>query len=162
MIVIVIMGVVYTLVIDNFQKLNDKASKLSLKNLKEYLLSVPHEKSVKILCLDNCSECFLLVDGKKSNVKLNNFIDDSVKIYRYDFNLGAIQKDAQSYFNKEGVEENVCFSYEIDSEGVGDQVLVEYKKSVYDFSPYFKNTTVYNSIENAISSKQNLAEDIIR
>ena len=162
MIVIVIMGVVYTLAIDNFQKLDNKASKLSLKNLKEYLLSIPHKKSVKLLCIDTCTDCFLLVDGKKSDAKLNNFIDDSVRVYRYDFNLGAMQKENQNYFNKEGVEENVCFSYEVDSKGVGDQVLVEYKKLVYDFSPYFETTTVYNSVEDAVSTKQNLATDIIR
>ena len=162
MIVIVIMGVVYTLVIGNFKKLNEKGKNLSLKNLREYLNSYPHKKSVELVCLQGCKNCFVVIDGKKQDNKIKNFLDESVKIYRYDFDLGAVQKEPVSYFNRNDIEENVCFSYEVDAKGVGDQVLVAYKKSVYDFTPYFDAPKVYNSVEEAVNAKQDLMTKIMQ
>jgi len=51
MIVIVIMGVVYTLVIGNFKKVGDKGENFSLNNRKEYLRFVAHKESVKLVIL---------------------------------------------------------------------------------------------------------------
>jgi len=162
MIVIVIMGVVYTLVIGNFKKLGEKGKNLSLKNLKEYLRSFPHKESVKLVCLQSCKNCFVVIDGKKQDSKIKNFLDDSVELYRYDFDLGAIQKENTGYFNQDDIEENVCFSYEVDAKGVGDQVLVEYKNNVYDFTPYFESPKVYSTIEEAVNAKQDLMIKIMQ
>ncbi|MEN4045222.1 type II secretion system protein [Sulfurimonas sp. NWX367] len=162
MIVIVIMGVVYTLVIGSFKKLSEKSTNLSLKNLKEFLQSYPHKESAKFVCLDNCKNCFVLIDGKKQDIRIKNFLDESVQVYRYDFDLGAMQKENTGYFNQENIEENVCFSYEVDGDGVGDQVLVEYKNNVYDFTPYFEPPQVYSSVEEAVNAKQDLMTKIIQ
>lgn len=158
----IIMGVVYTLAINNFKKLDEKGKNLSLKNLKEYLQSFAHKKNVKLVCLDSCKNCFVVIDGKKQDTKIKDFLDESVKIYRYDFDLGAVQEESASYFNQDDIEENVCFSYEVDARGVGDQVLVEYKNSVYDFTPYFESSKVYTTIEEAVNAKQDLMTKIMQ
>jgi len=160
MIVIVIMGVVYTLAINNFQKLDAKHPKLSLKNLKEYLSGFKHTKSVRLVCLDDCKSCFIVVDSKKLKIKIDDFLDTNVKTYRYDYDLGAMPKENDTYFNKEGVEENVCFSYRLDADGVGDQVLVEDKNRVYDFSSYMTHPAVYKSVEEAVNAKRSFEMEV--
>jgi len=83
MIVIVIVGVVYTLAINNFSRLKEQSKTLSLQTLKEYLNDIVHEESVELICLDDCSKCDVYVDGEKSKT-LEDFLDDSIKVYRYE------------------------------------------------------------------------------
>ena len=156
-----IIGVVYTLAIGNFKKLSDETSKLTLGNLKEYLHSIKHSKSVKLMCLDDCSECDLYVDGNKSRT-VEDFLDESVKVYRYEFSYGAVEMEKEVYFNIDDVEEDVCFSYEVDKRGVGDQMLVEFKTKVYDYSSYFTKTAVYNSVEDAVDAREELMREVMQ
>ncbi len=156
-----IVGVVYTLAIGNFKRLSDESSKLTLSNLKEYLHSIPHTKSVKLLCLDDCSECDVIVDGFKSRT-IEDFLDESVRVYRYEFSYGAVEIEKEVFFNIDDVEEDVCFSYEVDKSGVGDQVLIEFKEKIYDLSSYFNKTAVYSSIEEAVEAREELAREVMQ
>lgn len=163
LIVILIIGVVYTLAIGNFQRLQEGETKLSLQNLKTYLMQFPHEQSVELLCLERCSKCDIFVDGKLSKeLEVENFLDESVQVYRYEYALGTIKEPRETYFNSEDVEEEVCFSYSVDKKGVGKQVLVEFQNNVYDFSSYFTPTPKYNSLEEAVSEKERVIEEVLR
>jgi len=161
LIVILIIGIVYTLSVGNFKKIKDESTKLTLQNLKEYLQKFPHEKSVRLLCLDDCSSCDILVDGEKLK-EIKGLLDKSVRVYRYDFNLGMQDKSREVYFNSENVEEDVCFSYSVDKKGVGDQVIVEFKDKVYDFSIYLSSTPVYDSLEEVVEAKESLVQEVLR
>ncbi len=165
LIVVLIIGVVYTLAVTNFQKVADKAGRVSLKTLKSYLHSLPHEKSVKFLCLDDCSSCEVFVDGKKVDElskSFDNFLDDSVKVYRYDMLSGAQEITQEIYFNSENIEERVCFSYSVDKQGIGNQVFVEFKDRVYDYTSYFMPIPVYSSISDAVDARENLFQEVSR
>ena len=162
MIVIVIMGVVYNLASSNLARLSENNGKITLVNLKTYLQSLKHEKSVKLLCLDDCSVCDVYVDGVKTKTLEELFKDRDVVVYRYDFSYGYTTKEQDVYFNKEGVEESVCFSYTLDEEGVGDQVLVESQNIFYDYSSYLESTKVYTSLSDASSAKDKLTQKVIR
>lgn len=166
LIVIVIIGVVYSLSINKFNKLSEvDATKITLSNLKEYMQNIPHKNSVRFLCLDDCSACSIYVDDKidkKLEGSLNGFLDSSVNVFKYDFDNGMQEKKEDAFFNKDNVEKNVCFSYFIDKYGVGDQIYVEFKNKVYDFTNYFNKTTVYDSLEDATQVKENLNQDIVR
>ena len=160
LIVIVIIGVVYTLSISNFERLTEKEAPQTIATLKEYLNDMNHTKSAKILCLDDCSSCDIYIDDNKTDMKLEDFLDDSVKTYRYEFSYGYVEVEQDVFFNVEGMEEDVCFSYEIEKNGVGDQVLVEFKEKYYDLSTYFENTVVYNSLEEAQEIKEDLQSEV--
>ena len=163
LIVVVIIGVVYSLSISGFAKVSDKEFKLNLGNLKEYLQSIEHQKSVKILCLDECSSCEVYVDGEmyeEASGKLDGFLDESVQVYTYDFAYGTQLKQKDIYFNEEDVEEEVCFSYEVDTKGVGEQVYVKFQESVYDFSTYFTPTPKYSSLDEALEAKEALVSQL--
>ena len=162
MIVIVIIGVVYTLVITKLQSVGEEKMTPSLSNLKEYLSSFSKEnESVRLLCLDNCSSCAVYVDGVKRE-DVESFFDDTIETYRYDFLQGAMLVKDAVFFNEEDVQESVCFSFGIDKNLVSDQVIVVYKDRAYDYSTYFTKTPVYDYLEEAIDAKQNLAQKVMQ
>lgn len=165
LIVIVIIGVVYTLAIESFAKASDRSKQVTLLNLKEYLQSIPHEKSVKFLCLDDCSSCDIFVDGEiEEGLKgsFDNFLDTSVKVYRYDFYQGMQILTNEIYFNEENIEEDVCFSYTVDKKGIGEQVYIQFNKKVYDYTTYFEKTPVYNSLVDAVDAKEKSNYEVLR
>lgn len=155
------MGVVYTLSVNSFKKMSEESSGVNLKNLKEYLISLKAKKSAKILCLDDCSSCDILVDGEKTAV-LDDFLDNSVVVYRYEYLTGVQESMKEVYFNEDDVQESVCFSYGVDFKGVGEQVFVEFKERVYDFTTYLSPTKVYATVEEATEEKDKLIEEVRR
>ena len=162
MIVIVIIGVVYTLVISKLQSVGEGKMTPSLSNLKEYLSSLNKEgQSVRLLCLDDCSSCAVYVDDVKIQ-DIESFFDDSIETYRYDFLQGAIPVKDAVFFNEEDVQESVCFSFSVDKNLVADQVIVVYKNRAYDYSSYFTQTPVYDYLEEAIDAKQDLAQKVMQ
>ncbi len=165
MIVIMIMGVIYTLSVSGFQKIEEQEEALTLENLKDYLMQFPHEKSVELMCLDNCTECNIYVDGEKVEElqgRFDGFLDSSVKVYRYEYNVGAVEVPQKIYFNKEGVEESICFSYSVDNKKVGDQVFIEYKGFVYDLAPYISPAKRYRTMDKAVEEREKLQQEVIR
>jgi prepilin-type N-terminal cleavage/methylation domain-containing protein len=163
LIVVLIMGLVYTLGITKIQKVTDPTSNLSLKSLKKYLQKIPHKDKVLFLCTDSCRSCRVIVDDTEdSNITtIDDFLDDSVRVYRYDFFDGMQEREKRVFFNSENVEKSVCFSYEIDSEGIGDQIYVEYKNFVYDFTPY-DSVVRYNSIDDAQEKIEQIKQEVQR
>lgn len=161
LIVIVIMGVIYTLAISNFSKLTDKSNTLRLDTLKEYLASLKYDKTAELLCLDDCSECDVYLDGNKTE-KIEGLLDKSVRVYRYEDLYGFVEKEPEPYFNSRGIEESVCFSYRMDSKKIGDQTLIEYKGKYYDMSTYFEATPVYNSIQEAQDVREKLRNEVLQ
>ena len=163
LIVILIIGIIYTLAVTNFQNISKSEQKLTLATLKSYLQSFPHTKSVRFLCLDDCSSCNILVDNeviKELDGVFDNFIDDTIKVYRYSVLDGYVEKNQGVYFNSENMQEDICFSYSIDKNGIGEQVLVEFNEKFYDFSPYFTPSIIYNSIEDAREAKEKLNTEV--
>lgn len=165
LIVVLIIGIVYTLAVSSFQKMGESSYQITLGNLREFLHSRPHESSVKILCLDECSSCDIIVDGEVDEElkgSFDNFLNESVKVYRYDFYQGLQKITKEVYFNSEDLEEDVCFSYALDKKGVGEQVFIEFNKKVYDYSSYLGSTPVYNSLQEIVNTKENFTTEILR
>ncbi len=151
MIVIVIIGVVYTLAISKIKApMEKKSQKPTLLTLKSYLLGFMQDgKRVSLLCDDICKECTIYQDDKKL-FNIENFIDESIESYRYEFFLGAIAVPKR---------EN-CFAFSVERDGVSDQIFVLYKEKVYDYMNYFEKPKVYNSLESAIAAKERAIEAV--
>ncbi len=151
MIVIVIIGVVYTLAISKIKAPMKKITqKPTLLTLKSYLLGFMQDgKRVSLVCDDVCKECTIYRDNKKLST-IESFVDESVESYRYDFFLGAMALPKRES----------CFSFSIDRDGVSDQVFVLYKEKAYDYMNYFEKPKAYDSLENAIVAKEQVTEAI--
>jgi len=157
LIVVLIVGIIYTLAVSNLQSLKNDKTKPNLLNLKNYLYSISRESSVRLICLDKCNDCSIYIDGKldeELSKEFDGFLDSSVETYRYDFNFGMINLKNKIYYNSENNEEEICFSYEVDKKGIGEQVIVKYKGYVYDFTQYFTNTLRYSSLDEVVEIKE--------
>lgn len=162
MIVIVIIGVVYTLVITKLKTSSEVEIKPSLLTLKEYLGNVAKEgSSAKLICLDDCSECSVYLDGSKIE-EIQGLFHEEPRVYHYDFLQGAMEKKRDVFFNEDSVQESVCFSFEVDKNQIAEQVMVVYKEKAYDFTTYFTKTEVYDSLEDLVDKKQNDAQEVLR
>ena len=164
LIVVLIVGVVYTLAIGSFDNLKTNKAKPTLLNLKSYLSKIKHEKNVKLICLDSCESCSVFVDGEineELSDKFDGFLDKSVNVHSYNINTGLQSVSDSVYFNSENVSQNICFSYTLDKKGIGSQVIVEYKKSIYDFTSSLGTTQKYASTEEFIDAKQKLVNEVL-
>ncbi len=160
MIVMVIMGVVYSLSVGSFQKAKENAFALSIKNFREYLYSFYQKNRVELICIDRCKECAVFVEGEKVK-ELKPLFDDSAKFYAFDPLLGTRELAFSSLFDKDGREEEVCFRYTIYPNGVSDEMMLEYKDRVYDQVSYFGKPVMYYSIEEAIEERRALLDKVV-
>ena len=149
MIVIVIIGVVYTLALSKIKAPEEKTLKEpTLLTLKSYLLDfMGKAEKVSLVCDDECKKCTISQDGKKIKT-IQSFLENDVERYRYDFFLGAVALPQQ-----EG-----CFSFSVQKSGVSDQVFVLYKQKAYDYMNYFEKPKVYDSLEEAVAAKEKIQE----
>jgi prepilin-type N-terminal cleavage/methylation domain-containing protein len=152
LIVVLIMGIIYTISVGSFKNIKNKNQKLTLSGLKVYLQNVPHSKNVRLLCGNECLKCSVLSDGKKYD-EIKSFLDKSVKSYRYDFSYGMVELEKDN---------DTCFSYTLNKDGVGEQIFVEFKDKVYDFSSYLGKTPVYDSVADALEAKESLIREVLR
>lgn len=153
--VVVIMGVVYMFAIGSLQKVKQKNQNdlPTLTNLKKFLLKKEFEKKARFVCYDSCQECSVVLDGKPKE-KIEGFFASYPKTYRYDESMGMQQIEPDPYFDAEGVERQVCFSYAIYKNGIGDQIYLEYNSKVYDYSDYFEDVKIYDSLEDIQNEKE--------
>lgn len=164
MIVIVIIGVIYTLAVSKLQHVAEQKQVPSFLNLKEYLLSYIKEdaQDVRLLCLDDCEKCYVYVDGVSQEEAIEPFFDSSVEVYRYDFSQGLVQLQDAVFFNEEGRQENVCFTFSMSKNLISDQVIVVYKEKAYDYSAYFEGVKMYNHLGELSEEKERLAQVVSR
>ena len=165
LIVVLIVGIVYTLAISGFENLKDKkAQKPTLLNLKSYFIKLKYKDEVKLLCLDECETCLVFVDNELNQELSDNFdgfLDESVKTYAFNVNTGLQLVSESIYFNSENVSENVCFSFSVDKKGVSEQVIVEYKDSVYDFTTHLNPIKKYASTSEFIEERQTVMSEVL-
>jgi len=149
MIVIVIIGVVYTLALSKLQAPKMQLQEPSFKTLKSYLLSFSKDnKRVELLCKKSCAKCAVYSDGEKLS-DVESFFDASVEFYRYDFFLGDVALNRES-----------CFDFSVDADGVSDQVIIVYKEKAYDYTSYFTPVKEYDSLEALKDAKEKLISEV--
>ena len=163
LIVIVIVGVVYTLAVSKLQSVGEEKLSPSLLTLKEYLSTFFKEDvhQVKLVCLDECSECLVLVDGRE-HTKMDAFFDESIEVYRFDPLYGAVEIEKGVYFNEDDVQEDLYFSFSLSSKKVAQQMIVVYKEKAYDYTNYFEPTKVYDSLSELIDAKEQEFQEVKR
>ena len=150
MIVVLLMGIVYGLVINVFQDYKEKSIDVTLMNLEKYMQNFSQNNHVSLVCIKQCKECLLLVNGKfKHNV--TPFVDDEARLYRYDHYSGIRDLQLQPYFRPDGKEEKVCFRYDIGLDGSRSEMIVETGTAAYVYPSYFGSVKKYNSIKEVIA-----------
>lgn len=153
MIVIVIIGVVYVLALTSMRTYAKKSEDLTLQTLPKFLDSIHSHDELRVTCIDNCKSCLLFRDGEyEDDIDLD--IDEDIRVYKYDVNLGANEIHFTPFFDDEGREFDVCFKYELSSEGVHSEMAVESENGVIAYPSYFGEVKEYKKIEDYVDEEE--------
>ena len=146
LIVILIISLLYGIFV---QKLSHKESirpQDRLKNLDAILAKYDFNESAEIVCINECKECFVQIDGKR--VEDIELFDGSVKVYDYDIHGVLSQVQFTPIFDDENPKQ-VCFRYRLYPNKSHSSYIVEYKDKYYLYFAYMRPTEVYASISEA-------------
>lgn len=153
MIVIVIIGIVYVLALTSIKSHSDKKESLTLRTLPKFMESIHSHDELFLTCIDNCKACYLFRDGEFED-EIDPFIDEDIRIYKYDVNLGTNEIHYTPFFDEEGREFDVCFRYELSPEGVHSEMAVESESGVIAYPSYFGEVREYKKIEDYIEAEE--------
>lgn len=159
MLVVLLMGIVYGLVINVFDRYKEKAIDVTLMSLENYMQSFYHNNHVSLVCIKQCNECLLFINEKfKQNI--TPFVTKDTEVYRYDKDSGVRELNFLPYFHSEGQEEKTCFKYDIHPDGSRTEMIVQEGKEVYDFPSYFGSVRKYASLNEAIEQHNEAAQKV--
>lgn len=161
MLVVIVVGLIYGLFLSNMKRYGEKQFNLNLMSLPSYLQSLQKDNALSVVCIDACRSCFLFVDGLKS-AEVDPFVDDSLRLYRHDRFTGSEAIELTPLFDEEGREYEVCFRYDLYSDGSSSEMMVEYGESVVDYAGYFTQPRRYASLEEAIEEKNAFIEKVLK
>ena len=160
MIVIVIIGVVYVLAITSLKKIGDKSQNLTLLTLPKYMESIHSHDELLLSCIDNCKACYLFRDGEFEE-EIDPFMDEDIRVYEYDVNLGANEIFFTPFYDKDGREFDVCFEYKLSREDVHSEMAIETPNGVIAYPSYFGEPQVYKSLEDYADKEEELRQRAI-
>ena len=159
MLVVLIMGMVYGLVINVFERYKEKTIDLTLMSLEKYMQSFYHNNKVSLICIKKCNECLLFInDTLKKNV--TPFITEELEVYHYDKDIGLREVKFPPYFPSENQEEDVCFQYDIHPDGSRSEMIVKHGKDVYDYPSYFGSVHRHASLNEVIEQYNESAQKV--
>jgi len=152
-----IIGVVYTLSLTHFEKIEEPKERLSLSNLREFLQAIEHESKVELLCFRECESCYIYVDGEHKSEydsRLDSFLSEEVHSYYYSYKNGFETLHEQVHFTDERNYENICFSYKVNAQGDARNIYVAYNNKVYAPSLHFsqREFETLDAVENHLQS----------
>lgn len=146
LIVVLIIGLSYSLVISKIPQQKEKVK--GLLTLREDLLNLKEKNYADFLDLvcyeENCNKCVIYLDGSKTPEDLElNLFTQKPKTYIFDDN---------GYLNEKQFGDNTCFRYGISSNDSGSSLFVEYNKEYYILYPTIKKTEKYTDYDQALKS----------
>lgn len=159
--VVLIIGLVYSLALSSLKRVGKGEVGLDLENLETSLMKYHNNNHVQYLCLNRCETCYLFIDGKEVK-SLASVVSSDVKMHRFDVIYGSQELELPAFFNADNQEEQACFRYEIFADGSRTEMMVETPEGVVDFAGKYHTTTRYPSLSDAISAKRELIERVVR
>lgn len=163
LLVVVIIGVIYGLVINSMQHINDKEASLSFETLPAFLQSVQQQNHVAFVCIDNCQECALYVDGVNVK-KIEPFMKDErlLHFWHFDANLGSQELRFSPIFDEDGRDFDVCFKYEIFKDGSSTEMIVETQKQSYEYRGPFHPVGRFSSLQALEENRQAELQEVLQ
>ena len=163
LLVVVIIGIIYGLVINSMQRINDKEANLDFKTLPTFLESFYQQNSVAFTCIDNCKKCALYVDGEKLK-DIEPFMKEErqLRFWFFDANVGTQEFRFTPIFDEDDREFDVCFNYEIFKDGSHTEMIVETEKWSYDYRGPFHKVDSFSSLQELEESRQDELQEVLQ
>jgi len=146
LIVVLLISILYGVFVHKLTRApQNKTDKLTLMNLKSFLLNIPHKKEIDVICLQPCKKCNIYIDGKKGKSDAFSLFKSTPKVYFPD-NFG--QLEAISFLpliDKNRAVNSVCFKYSLFNNKSSSYFVVEDDSKYYLFDPYMKDVKMTKS-----------------
>jgi len=136
LVVILLISIVMGLFVADFT-LYDRPKKLTIKNLKNELISLYPDKYIKVIC-EKDKDCTIYVNSKEINS--TNIFEEIPKVYNFDTEANLVE---YKY-----ILENRYFEYEIFPNRGSTDLIVEYKGKFYVMHSYFKGVEEFDRLDN--------------
>ncbi len=163
LLVVVIIGVVYGLVINSIKQINDKEAALDFETLPSFLKSFHQRNDVAFVCIDNCRQCAVYVDGEEHK-EVDPFMQEeqALRFWRFDANLGMQELRFTPMFDADDRAFDVCFRYEIFKDGSSSEMVIETQKESYDYRGLNHKVDRYSSLQALESSRQDELQEVLQ
>lgn len=153
-IVIILISATYVLVFstNNFSLSKSDASKISLVNLKEYLIkNFEFEKSLKFVCIEDSFDCYIKKDDELlDESKVKGFFKAKPQVFKYQkeqelLEFNSIEIDNTDY--------DVVFEYSVNSDFKAKDMIVELSSGeAFVMNSIYKYASSYENISDAFET----------
>ena len=142
--VVILIGLVYSLVLE---KISNKKS-VDMQNLKDLKQVLLKNNINKLIVYDKCKKTLPEKINPKlfKNIEVYTVKDESLE--KVEFNPIKIKDDIY----------DVCLKFEINNNKSSSSFIIKQNQKYYVFHPYFQETKVFNSEDEAISNFINKKE----
>ena len=156
MIVVVIVGIIYALVLSNFNT-RKKVRILKIANIKEALL--PHwnkGKRIDFYLYDHCQKSAIFINGiyqEKLEIAMDNAQFKNIEVYKPD-NRGESQKEEFTPIMIDNKLHKVCLKYTLFPNGSNSSFILKKDKQYTVLYPYFQETNSSGDLSEAMDMLQ--------
>ena len=150
-IVIFIIGIVYSLVTINFP-ITEIKHKITLQNLKSYLISIKKDNiPLKLLCYDECQKCLIYDDNNiNKSINLNLRLDEDLRVLRRDI-FGEIRDIEFGKIDIDNREENICLEFNIFNNLSSSHLIIVDNDKYFAYPAYFRDVKSFKIESEAIN-----------
>lgn len=152
LIVMTIIGSIYSVAIFSFKKQNINMPSFSLLNMKKNLFSIERAGKKTIFCNIDSSDCKIIInnESKSSSVKLEH----DGEIIQYSFTIDGELKPLGISLNNIGnkINEN-SFEYTINPNGVSSFLILKNKDTFYLYTPLMEELPFVTKSEEELKTK---------
>jgi len=157
MIVVILIGIVYSLVIGNLNPKN-RLNIPRLETLKESLLPYWHKGSrLDLYLYDHCKKYLIKIDGEvpeKLKIKLDPKLFKDIEVYRIDPFFDPQEVYFPPLLHDKEVHD-ICFQFTIYPNKSSSSYIVKQNRRYYLFYPYLHPVEILSSMEEAIDKLSN-------
>ncbi len=156
MIVVLIIGVIYSLVLGTFDP-KKSVKVITLEHIKDALL--PHwtkGKKIEFYVYDRCQKSALLINDElqeEMNIDISIDIFKDIKVYKNDIHSSEREIEFSPTLIDEKLHK-VCFKYTIFPNSSSSSYVVKSGKKYYAFFPYFKKTYITSKLNDALEMQR--------
>lgn len=150
MVVIIIIGVIYGIFVQNIDVLEEEKKEFRFENLKAFLTRYQNDNTISIICLEEnlkgCSDCRIYIDGKPTESQIS--LDPEMTVWYLDSDDILEKKDYGTIlYDNDYVKK--CFEFSLYPNGSSTEMIVEHQNKTYLFFPYFQPTKIFEDPNDA-------------
>jgi prepilin-type N-terminal cleavage/methylation domain-containing protein len=161
MLVVVIIGLIYTLAIMGMRGLGQSEGQISLMGLPTFLAkNYPHQ-AVSVVCMNDCSHCEIVVNNDV-NMTFEGLFNQPPEVYVPDHRYGTLKIAFASRFDANRQEIPVCYRYDQNAEGFGDRQIIKDDEHIVYFPGGFQEPVALASLDEALRIDETLRQKAAR